>query len=127
MSDLATKLTEAGQAHRGTDLGGLLQWAALHIVDQDLALADAREELAREIKDHEVLKVAFAHATASVEIALAALRKPICPEIDLGRDLAGHINLMASHGDPDYLMASGKSIRHVDLRTAKPRKAKDAG
>lgn len=31
MSELTDKLRSAGELHKGTDLGGLLQWAALHI------------------------------------------------------------------------------------------------
>ena len=29
---------------------------------------------------------------------------------------------IAAHGDPDYLLANGKSVRHIDLRSDKPRK-----
>lgn len=48
---------------------------------------------------------------------------PVAP-IDVSRDMSGHINLMAGHGDPDYLTKSGNSIRHVDLREKPPRKAR---
>ena len=34
MSELTEALRTHGQQHRGTDLGGLLQWAALHIESQ---------------------------------------------------------------------------------------------
>ena len=43
MSDLTEALRTHGQQHRGTDLGGLLQWAALHIESQDEIIAMARE------------------------------------------------------------------------------------
>lgn len=124
MSQLIQQLTTAGEAHRGTDLGGLLQWAALHIGDQDVALADVRDALARSTTENQKLNAALATATASVESALADLKAPVCPEIEFSRDLTGHINLMAGHGDPDYLKADGKSVRHVDLRQAKPRAMK---
>ena len=39
MSDLTDSLRAHGQQHQGTDLGGVLQWAALHIDNQDEALA----------------------------------------------------------------------------------------
>ena len=48
MSELTDRLAKAGEQHKGTDLGGLLQWAVLHIADQDEALADVREEHANE-------------------------------------------------------------------------------
>ena len=59
--------------------------------------------------------------------ALAAIKygqRPPAPEIC--RDMAGHINIMAGHGDPDYLNKSGNSIRHIDLREKPPRKKKTA-
>lgn len=36
--ELIENLTQAGQLHKGTDLGGLLQWAVLHIQNLDEAL-----------------------------------------------------------------------------------------
>jgi hypothetical protein len=44
MSDLTKALIKSAESHKGTDLGGLLQWAALHIESQDEALAALREE-----------------------------------------------------------------------------------
>ena len=38
MSELTDKLRAAGEANKGTDLGSLLQWAALHIDEQAEAL-----------------------------------------------------------------------------------------
>ena len=40
MSELTEALRTHGQQHRGADLGGVLQWAALHIEAQDEALAE---------------------------------------------------------------------------------------
>ena len=124
MSELVTRLQTTGQQHKGTDLGGLLQWAALHIESQDEALADVREEHATEECERLRLESALHTAKLAVEAALASINAPMCPPIELGRDLAPHINLMAGHGDPDYLKTNGMSIRHVDLRTTKPRTAK---
>ena len=42
MSELTDSLRTHGLQHKGTHLGGLLQWAALHIESQDQALADLR-------------------------------------------------------------------------------------
>ena len=44
----------------------------------------------------------------------------------LSRDYTGHINIMAGHGDPDYMLKNGRSVRHVDLREKAPRKNKAA-
>ncbi len=124
MSELTDKLTEAGHQHKGTYLGGLLQWAVLHIKSQDEALEETRQQL--EVEESERIKLENGLHTAkqAIEAALAALQAAWCPPIDFGRDMAGHINIMAGHGDPDYLKSNGQSIRHVDLREKKPRKKK---
>lgn len=123
-NELVRRLEVAGQGYKGTDLGGLLQWAALHIDSQDKALADVRAELANEERERLRLEAALHDATTSIEGVLATLRAPVCPPIEFGRDMCGHINIMAGHGDPDYLKPNGQSVRHVDLRTAKPKTAK---
>lgn len=124
MSQLTDKLLAAGEKNRGTDLGGLLQWAALHIANQDEALAEVREELDRERAERQRIEQAALSAKAAIETALAAIAAPLCPPIELWRDLVPHINLMAGHGDPDYLKSNGDSIRHVDCRSEKPRAKK---
>lgn len=124
MSDLTEALRTHGQKHRGTDLGGLLQWAALHIESQDEALAELREEHAREERERMGLEGTLGAAKEAIEAALAAVNTPLCPPIELARDYSGHLNLMAAHGDPDYLKPNGMSVRHIDLRSSKPRKKK---
>ena len=119
MSELTEKLRTAGETHKGTDLGALLQWAALHIDDQDEALSELRDEHASEERARLHLERAAHEAKHAVEMALAAITAPLCPPIELGRDLAPHINLMAGHGDPDYLKSNGQSIRHIDTRNTK--------
>lgn len=124
MSELTEALMKAADVHKGTDLGGLLQWASLHIKEQDDALVEVRREL--EDEQHERLRLENAVKTAAVqmEAALHAVRNSLPVNIDhIGRDMSGHINLMAGHGDTDYLKKSGQSIRHVDLRSVKPQKA----
>lgn len=121
MSKLTEKLLATGEQHRGTDLGGLLQWAALHIASQDEALAEVREEYAKEQTERQRLEKAAHEAKAAIEAALAAVTAPLCPPVEFGRDFVPHINLMAGHGDPDYLKSNGNSIRHVDCRTTKQR------
>lgn len=125
MSELVDRLKNAGHAHKGTDLGSLLQWAALHIESQDEALADVRHEHATEERERLRLEGALHAAKQAVEAALASINAPMCPPIELAQDMAPHINLMAGHGDPDYLTGSGKSIRHIDCRTTKTRQKKE--
>ena len=48
MSTLTEAIRKHGEAAKGTDLGGVLQWAALHIEAQDEALAELRAEHAAE-------------------------------------------------------------------------------
>lgn len=124
MTGIKEKLEEFGLANKGTDLGAVLQWALLHIQSQDEALAETREELARETAERTAMQQALEEAKTATESALQAISKHLCPPIELARDMGPHINIMACHGDPDYLMASGKSIRHVDLRSAKPKTKK---
>lgn len=120
MSELTDRLAKAGEQHKGTDLGGLLQWAVLHIADQDEAIAEVRDELATEEKERLRLERAAYDAKAAIESALPLLS--LCKPVELGRDLVPHINLMAAHGDPDYLKSNGMSIRHVDCRETKTRR-----
>ncbi len=125
MSELTERLTAAGQQHRGTDLGGLLQWAALHIAAQDEALAEDRESSTTQAQQIAGMEDGLAQACAALESALQAVRAAIPAPLEFARDLAPHINLMHGHGDPDYTTTNGKlSCRHIDLRETKPRKAR---
>lgn len=121
MSQLTEKLHAAGELHRGTDLGALLQWAMLHITGQDAALSDLREAYARAENDVQRLTLAVQDAKTSVESALSTIESSIHPPIEFDRDYVAHINLMAAHGDPDYLRRNGMSVRHTDCRASKSR------
>lgn len=116
MSELLKKLYVYMEKNKGTELGGLLQWAALHIQSQDEALADVREEYANEERERLRLEQSAHDAKTAIEAALATISQPLCSPVELGRDLVPHINLMAAHGDPDYLKKNGMSIRHIDCR-----------
>ena len=61
----------------------------------------------------------------ATESAAQALMAAMPVAIELGRDYVAHINIMAAHGDPDYLKSNGMSVRHIDLRSSKPRKKKE--
>ena len=125
MSTLTEAIRKHGEAAKGTDLGGVLQWAALHIEAQDEALAELRAEHAAEEAERLRLESALHEAGQAIEAALAAIRQPLCPPIELGRDYVSHINIMAAHGNPDYLNPNGMSVRHIDLRSSRPRKKKE--
>lgn len=120
MCELIDKLRTAGEQARGTDLGALLQWAALHIESQNEALKDEREEAAPWLARIQDLEARIWQAREAMHAAVVALRVPDATEY--ARDFAGHINLMAGHGDPDYLMSNGMPVRHIDLREKPPRK-----
>ena len=125
MSTLTEAIRKHGEAAKGTDLGGVLQWAALHIEAQEEALAELRAEHAAEEAERLRLESALHEAGQAIEAAMAAIRQPLCPPIELGRDYAPHINIMGAHGDPDYRTPNGMSVRHVDLRSSRPRKKKE--
>lgn len=42
-TDLIAALQTHGEVHKGTDLGGVLQWAILHIQSQAEAIEELRE------------------------------------------------------------------------------------
>ena len=127
-TDLITALQTHGQLHKGTDLGGLLQWAILHIQSQAEAIEELRADFEEEHNERLSFEKAAHSAKAAIDAALAAITEAMPAEpLDFARDLAGHINLMACHGDSDYLKSNGQSIRHIDLRetaTGKPKKDK---
>jgi hypothetical protein len=102
----------------------LLRWAILHIESQDEALAEARQELAVEEAERLRLENAARQAQQLMEQALQAIRYGQRADVEIGRDMVGHINIMGGHGDPDYLNKAGQSIRHIDLREKPPRKKK---
>jgi hypothetical protein len=74
MSELVERLQAAGKQHQGTDLGGLLQWAALHIESQDEAIAEVREEHASEEQERICLEQALHASKLHLEQALRSLQ-----------------------------------------------------
>ena len=72
MSELTEARRTHGQQHRGADLGGVLQWAALHIEAQDEALAELRAEHAAEEAERLRLESALHEAGQAIEAALAS-------------------------------------------------------
>lgn len=102
MSELTNKLTAAGQQHQGTELGGLLQWAVLHIQSQDEALTEVREELANEESERIRLERVLYEAKKAAEATVTALSPGLVPPVQLARNHAPHINIMAHHGVAPY-------------------------
>lgn len=102
---LTEKLNEAGQQHKGTDLGALLQWAMLHIQSQDEALETANQECdtARTERDH-LLKT-LEKAKEAHRLMVEALRTDFLIQTyqTCAADRTSHINLMTAIGDPAYV------------------------
>lgn len=106
MSGLIEKLKCASLPHIGTDLGGLLQWAALHIAEQDDALAQTREEL--EMEENERIRLERVIFEARQQLSHLAENMHQTTDIQLARDNAPHINIMAHHKIEPYATKSGK-------------------
>ena len=124
-TDLISALQTHGQLHKGTDLGGVLQWAILHIQSQAEAIEELRADFEEEHNERLRFEKAAHSAKAAIDAALAAIAEAMPAQpLDFARDLAGHINLMACHGDSDYLKSNSQSIRHIDTRESRPRKRK---
>ena len=126
-TDLITALQTHGQLHKGTDLGGVLQWAILHIQSQAEAIEELRADLEEEHNERLRFEKAAHSAKAAIDAALAAITEAMPAQpLDFARDHTSHINLMGGIGDPDYMKGS-LSSRHIDLRetaTGKPKKDK---
>lgn len=122
--ELIAALQNHGQQHKGTDLGGLLQWAALHIQAQADAIEELRDDFAEEHEERIRFERAAHDAKAAIDAALAQINETMpAPPLDFATDHTSHINLMGGLGDPDY-MKGQLSCRHIDTRDAKPRSKK---
>ena len=126
-TDLITALQTHGQLHKGTDLGGVLQWAILHIQSQAEAIEELRADFEEEHNERLSFEKAAHSAKAAIDAALAQITETMpAPPLDFATDHTSHINLMGGMGDPDYMKGS-LSSRHIDLRetaTGKPKKDK---
>ncbi len=123
-TDLITALQTPGQQHKGTDLGGLLQWAVLHIQSQDEAIAELRADFEEEHEERLRFEKAAHDAKVAIDSALAQITETMpAPPLDFARDNTSFVNLMGGIGDPDYMKCQ-LSIRHIDARDTKPRSKK---
>ena len=123
-ADLITTLQTHGEVHKGTDLGGVLQWAILHIQSQAEAIEELRADFEEEHNERLSFEKAAHDARAAIDAALAAITEAMPAQpLDFATDHTSHINLMGGMGDPDYM--KGKlSCRHIDTRDTKPRAKK---
>lgn len=117
---------EAALQPEGSRAKRLLTWAEIHFGDTYERICELEECLEAANKEGEELREALCHIKATLEaVAGFAHAKAFkFPADAFSRDLVGHINLMAAHGDPDYLKSNGMSVRHVDTRSTPPRKKK---
>lgn len=103
MSELTEKLRlQAENTPIGTELGRLLAWAALHITEQDEALAEARAELKEESDERVRMESAIHQARNQLQAVCASLAYSQPTRIELARDHAPHINVMAAQGVAPY-------------------------
>lgn len=123
-TDLITALQTHGEVHKGTDLGGVLQWAILHIQSQAEAIEELLDDFEEEHDERLRFEKAAHDAKAAIDAALAQITETMpAPPLDFATDHTSHINLMGGLGDPDYM--KGKlSCGHIDIRDTKPRSKK---
>ena len=123
-TDLITALQTHGQLHKGTDLGGVLQWAILHIQSQNEAIEELLDDFEEEHEERLRFEKAAHDAKAAIDAALDQINETMpAPPLDFATDHNSHINLMGFLGDPDYM--KGKlSCGHIDTRESSPRKRK---
>lgn len=115
---------ESGLSTEVLQLGAKVRHLEVLAQDQRDHIVDIETKLVRALSDADQLHAALVQAAQTVCDVGQSMRAAIpadCSEL-FGRDMCGHINLMAAHGDPDYLKSNGMSVRHIDLRSNKPRK-----
>ncbi len=72
-TDLITALQTHGELHKGTDLGGVLQWAILHIQSQAEAIEELRADFEEEHDERLRFEKSAHSAKAAIDAALAAI------------------------------------------------------
>jgi hypothetical protein len=102
MSNIIEALTAAANGRKGENIAGLIQWAVMHIQDQDAALKEAREEAETEQNERIRLERALHEVEQLVDASLARVRDAKSVVVTLARDFAPHKNIMAHHGVEPY-------------------------
>ena len=117
MKNIKQQLQSEMQHHKGTALAGLLQWAVLHIEDQDAAIEQKDCEIeqltADNTKMHRAIKDINDRLTVLSGVAFDAFPMR---DYEATADATSHINIMGVHyKDPDY-MRGKVPAPHKDAR-----------
>lgn len=104
MSKITDELETEGAKHKGTDIGKLLQWAALHIKELEETLKDAQAEWQEEMDARIKLEQSIFKAREAAEIMNNALSSCllVSPYQTCAADFTSHVNVMAAHGVAPY-------------------------
>ena len=119
-NQLIERLNQAKDQHHGTDLGGLIQWAILHIEEQNECIEERNQEVEFLLLENKKMHAAIKGIMAMAD-ALSGAAYDAHPTRDYvgAVDTAPHINIMGSYyKDPDYRKGgkAGLATTHVDLR-----------
>ena len=91
-TELITALQTHGRQHKGTDLGCLLQWAALHIQSQAVAIEELLDDFEEEHEERLRFEKAAHDAKAAIDAALVAINETMpAPPLDFATDHTSHI------------------------------------
>jgi len=119
-NQLIERLTKAKEQHHGTDLGGLLQWAILHIEEQSERIEEQNQEVEFLIGENRNMHAAIKNLMTMADFLSGAAYDAHPVRDYVGAvDMAPHINIMGGHyKDPDYRKGgkTGLATTHVDLR-----------
>lgn len=117
------QLQQAAQAHKGTDLGGLLQWAALHIENQQEALCQQGAEIDFLTQENKKMHAAIKGIMQKADdLSAAAYNAHPVRDYVGAVDAAPYINIMGAHyKDPEY-MRGKLPAPHIDTRDGPQRK-----
>lgn len=101
---LIAELEKFGLANRGTDLGGLLQWAMLHIQSMNDALDEANKECEAARSERDAVLKTLEAAKSAHSSMNDALRCDLLvnPYKTCAADFTSHVNIMMAHGVEPY-------------------------
>lgn len=104
LNELLDELEAVGLANRGTDLGGLLQWAMIQIKNQNDALIELRQELDDAMGERNAVIKTLEDARTAHTAMNEALRCDflVNPYSTCAADFTSHVNIMMAHGVEPY-------------------------
>jgi len=105
------ELETHGLAHRGTHLGGLLQWAKLHIDDLTEALSEREAEAVQTLAENRHMRTELQALCQLLGQAQSQAQAVIPPDpfATVSRDITSHINLMMASGAAGYVKTKRKT------------------